>query len=272
MPDTSDTRSSDPCCRDPAVDEVVVLDNLSRGEFSILTASRATKPARFVEADILDARSLERAVEGVDAVVHLAATVQLPTQDSEAHAFDQNNNWGSAQVASVIEAMPTVTTIVYMSSVTVYGPSERTIDVETTPRPNTFYGVTKLRGEAHFRRLAGPGRRVHVVRAGNVYGVNGATRFDTVVNRFLLDGRFKAMLRVIGDGEQTRSFITVDRLASSVAGLLQCSLPLRHVQLRRSHAIGDGHRRDRPVTGLGDPASPRRPGHEDAGRPGGAVG
>ena len=208
-----------------SVDEVVVFDNLSRGEFALFTARRAGGSARFIEADILDGRSLAAAMRGVDGVIHLAATVQLPTRDSEAHAFDQVNNWGSAQVAAAIEATPTVKTAIYLSSVTVYGPSDEPIDLSTTPKPNTFYGVTKLRGEAHFRRLATSNRRVHIVRAGNVYGVNDATRFDTVINRFLLDGRFKRSLRLMGNGLQTRSFIEVERLATSIGRLLQSEVP-----------------------------------------------
>lgn len=207
------------------VDEVVVFDNLSRGEFALFTARRAGSSASFVEADILDGRSLAAAMHGVDGVIHLAATVQLPTQDGEAHAFDQINNWGSAQVAAAIEESPTVTTAIYLSSVTVYGPSDNDIGPTTEPQPNTFYGVTKLRGEAHFRRLATADRRVHIVRAGNVYGVNDATRFDTVINRFLLDGKFKRTLRLMGNGLQTRSFIQVERLALSIGRLLQSAAP-----------------------------------------------
>jgi UDP-glucose 4-epimerase len=204
------------------IDDVVVFDNLSRGEYSLFTARRAGASARFVEADILDGRSLADAMKGMDAVIHLAATVQLPTQDNEAHAFDQVNNWGSAQVAAAIEAEPSVTAAIYLSSVTVYGPAEDDIDTETVPQPNTFYGVTKLRGEAHLGRLASADRRIHIVRAGNIFGVNATTRFDTVINRFLLDGRFKRTLRVMGTGAQTRSFIEVDRLATAIVALL-CS-------------------------------------------------
>jgi UDP-glucose 4-epimerase len=201
------------------VERVVVVDNLSRGEFALFRGGRGGERAEFVEADVLDGRSLARVVADVDAVIHLAAAVQSPTQDTEAHAFDQVNNWGTAQLAGVIEDSE-VTTVLYLSSVTVYGTSDGLLTIESAPTPNTFYGVTKLRGEGHLTRLATDDRRVIVVRAGNVYGINAAVRFDTVVNRFLLDGRFKRRLKVLGSGEQIRSLIEVERLARALVAIV----------------------------------------------------
>ncbi len=80
--------------------EVTVLDNLSRREYALFSGHRSNGAVEFVEADILDGRSLAKAVQGVDVVLHLAASVQVPLRDGEAHAFDQVNNWGSAQVAA----------------------------------------------------------------------------------------------------------------------------------------------------------------------------
>lgn len=210
---------------DPRVDELIVLDNLSRGQYALFSGGRSRRPVRFVEADILDGRSLARAMRDVDTVVHLAASVHVPGRDSEAHAFDQVNNWGSAQVAAAIEAEPSVERVVYLSSITVYGSGEEVFTTRSQPSPNNFYGVTKLRGEAHFTRLTAPGRTVHVVRAGNVYGFNPAARFDSVVNRFLLDGRHRGRLRIEGSGEQTRSFVNVERLARALTTLLSSGYP-----------------------------------------------
>lgn len=53
--------------------------------------------------DILDGRTLEKALEGIDCVVHLAARVTTPFADSDAHSFDQVNHWGTAQLAYAIE-------------------------------------------------------------------------------------------------------------------------------------------------------------------------
>lgn len=211
---------------DPQIDEIVVFDNLSRRHYAVLWGKRTGGRSRFVEADILDERTLTRSLAGIDAVVHLAAAVHVPGRDGEAHAFDQVNNWGSAQVAGAIERTASVEHVVYLSSVAVYGESAGAVSATTSsPRPGNFYGVTKLRGEAHFTRLANTDRRVHVVRSGNVYGINPAARLDSVVNRFLLDGRFKRRLRVEGTGDQTRSFIHVRRLTRALAALLTSDLP-----------------------------------------------
>ena len=57
--------------------EVLVYDNLSYGGQSLLPLFIHDR-FRFVEADILDASALASALEGADAVVHLAALVGYP--------------------------------------------------------------------------------------------------------------------------------------------------------------------------------------------------
>ncbi len=204
----------------PTTSEIVVVDNMSRRQYALLWGRRARQPTRFIEGDILDGRMLLAALDGVDAVVHLAAAVHTPGRDSEAHAFDQVNNWGSAQVAAAIEQVPTITRAIYLSSIAIYGSADEPFTTASTPRPNSFYGVTKLRGEAHFERLTTDERIVHVVRSGNVFGLNAAARLDSVANRFLFDGKFHGRLRIEGSGAQTRSFIHIDRLATALVALL----------------------------------------------------
>ncbi|WP_051062992.1 NAD-dependent epimerase/dehydratase family protein [Ilumatobacter nonamiensis] len=204
----------------PWVDEVVLYDNLARREYSIFSAGIADGRAEFVLGDILDGRRLSRALEGVDAVIHMAAAVHAPRADSDAHFFDQVNNWGSGQVAQAVETSDSVTRLIYLSSVAVYGGGGSVHSTDATPRPNTFYGVTKLRGEGHFTRLRTKSRTVHIVRAGNVFGFNRAARFDGMINKLALDAKINRRIRIEGSGEQTRSVIEVDRLATALVSLL----------------------------------------------------
>ena len=53
--------------------QVTVIDNLSSGKIEHLEELRAPEKFRFVEADLLDRAALDRAMEGVDMVWHLAA-------------------------------------------------------------------------------------------------------------------------------------------------------------------------------------------------------
>jgi UDP-glucose 4-epimerase len=204
--------------------EIVVYDNLSRANYALFTAERLdAKPIRFVHGDLLDGRRLARAIQGAATVYHLAARVTTPFADHDAHAFEQVNHWGTAGLATAVEEAG-VAHVVYVSSVSVYGTGDQDAHEATPPQAQSFYGISKLRGEDHVRRLA-DACRIHVIRSGNVYGHNPAFRIDAVINRFLFEANFVGRVTVHGGGEQTRSFIHVDKLAGLLAALHDPAAP-----------------------------------------------
>jgi UDP-glucose 4-epimerase len=204
--------------------EIVVYDNLSRASYALFTgASLRGKPVRFVHGELLDGRRLARALDGADLVYHLAARVTTPLADHDAHAFEQVNHWGTAGLATAVEEAGRAH-LVYVSSVSVYGTPGEDADESTPPQGQSFYGVSKLRGEEHVRRLQGA-RRVHVVRSGNVYGYNPAFRIDSVINRFLFEAHFNGRITVHGGGSQFRAFIHVGKLAGLLAALHGPAVP-----------------------------------------------
>jgi uronate dehydrogenase len=114
----------------------------------VLTDSRpleATGEERFVEADLADRTAVARAVEGVDAVIHLGA---IPTEAS----FDELVGPNLIGTFNVFEAARRAgaTRIVYASSNHASGfyPVEQRLTGREPPRPDTLYGVTKAYGEA----------------------------------------------------------------------------------------------------------------------------
>lgn len=208
----------DSLARRPDVEEIVVYDSLSGSRYGFFMGRPTATPTRFVLGDILDERRLLRQLDGIDVVIHLAGLGDTPLGDHDSHRFDQVNNWGSAQVAQAIERTPSVRRAVYSSSVHVYGAGDIEFDTSSTPSPTTFYGVTKLRGEAHFERLIAE-REVSIARCGNVYGFNPSVRFDGVVNRFVFDGRHVRRLTILGTGSQVRSLIEVGAAANALSAL-----------------------------------------------------
>jgi UDP-glucose 4-epimerase len=196
---------------------ITIYDNLSRKNFAFFTEAKfGHKPVRFIEGDILDGRTLKKALDGVDCVVHLAAKVTTPYADAEAHAFDQVNHWGSAQLAYAIEASPSVKRVVYLSSISVYGTGE-VIDEDTEPNSRSFYGSSKLDGERQINLLSGD-REVYILRSANVYGYNPSYRIDAVINRFMFNANFNGRVQINGSGEQSRAFIHVHKIATATRG------------------------------------------------------
>ena len=136
------------------VDEVIVYDNLNRGNFNLFLGNKRPEYSkiRFVEGDILDSRLLSRMLEGVEIVYHLAAKVTTPFANVDPHFFEQVNHWGTAELVYAIEKSD-VNQLVYTSSVGVYGSSDEEMTEESIPNPRTFYGISKFRGEQHVERL-----------------------------------------------------------------------------------------------------------------------
>lgn len=204
----------------PEISEIVIYDNLSRRNYAFFDHQKfVEKPIRFVQGDILDGRKLNEVLADVDAVFHLAAKVTTPMAEVDAHSYDQINHWGTAQVAYAAEQQG-VKHFVYLSSLSVYGDTQEAVDEQFSPQPRSYYGIAKLAGEAQILRLKEK-MRVHVIRSGNVYGYNPAYRIDAVINRFIFEAHFQGRLSIQGTGEQKRSFIHVDKLATALRQLLQ---------------------------------------------------
>ncbi len=222
----------------PDVDEVLVYDNLSRGNYNLLiVGGQPLSRVRIVRGDILDLRSLRASLQNVDIVYHLAARVTTPYSDESAHFYEQVNHWGTAELVSALEDSP-VSRLIFTSSVAVYGYSEQSVDVATPPNPKSYYGESKLRAEQQCERLAG---RIEttVVRCANVYGYSRSMRFDAVINRFLVAAHLGEPMVIQGSGQQVRSFAHVDTVAKTLECLIERPRPGVHNLVERSASIAD---------------------------------
>ena len=208
----------------PAVTDIVAYDNLSRGNYAFFLApGRSSEKVRFVQGELLDTRTLAHNLEGVEVVFHLAARVTTPFADRDAHLFEQVNHWGTAELTYAVEQSNSVRRLVYLSSAAVYGTSDEAVGVGSATHPVTVYGVSKLRGEGHVRRLS-PSVAAYVIRCGNVYGYSRSLRFDSVLNRFMFDARYQHRITIHGTGEQKRPFVHVRDVSQVLVRLLNTDL------------------------------------------------
>lgn len=206
-------------------DEIIIYDNLSRANYNLFIGrQKLSSKVRFVRGDLLDSRTVDKVVKGVDAVVHLAAHVTTPFADHEAHFYEQINHWGTAELVYAIENSD-VQSLLYVSSASVYGDSLEAVGHEDPLDPKTFYAISKMRGEQHVTRLQSDDFVARVVRCANVFGYSKSMRFDSVINRFMFDANFSRKLAIHGDGEQYRAFVHIDRAVNVLANLLSSDLP-----------------------------------------------
>lgn len=203
--------------------EIIIYDNLSRKNHNLLIADKIPgADIRFVYGDILDSHKLKKVIDGADVVFHLAAKVTTPFANEDPHLFEQVNHWGTAELSYILE-QSSVSTLIYMSSISVFGASEKIITEETTPDPKTYYGISKFNGEKMLTRL-NPTIKTYIIRCGNVYGYSKSMRFDAVINKFMFEAHFNNSISIMGSGNQQRAFIHIDKVSGALVKLLDLDL------------------------------------------------
>jgi len=164
--------------------------------------------------DITDPLAVQSAMQGIDAVVHLAALLHIVNPPAELRGKYEKINVGGT--AAVVDAAlkADVRRVVLASTIAVYGPSNGRILNENSPAcPETFYAQTKLAAEKivlNARRADGQPIGT-ILRFGAVYGAGIKGNYQRLL-RSLSRGRFVP----IGAGQNRRTLIYGKDLARAV--------------------------------------------------------
>jgi UDP-glucuronate 4-epimerase len=173
-----------------------------------LAVARGHDRFSFVNADLVTVDA-ERLLDGCDVVFHLAA--EPGVRSSWGQRFDRylRNNIRATQRLLEASARAPERRIVYASSSSVYGESERLPTPEhAPPQPLSPYGVTKLAAEQLCRLYhASHGVDAVALRFFSVYGPR--QRPDMAFRRFCEAAVARAPIDLYGDGRQTRDFTFV---------------------------------------------------------------
>lgn len=193
--------------------KVIVYDNFARGKLENL-GDIVHDPRVQINpfgGDIRETDILNKTLEGVDGVFHLAAMWLLHCKDFPRTAFDVNI-LGSFNVFEACVNQG-VERLVYSSSASVYGDAVTVPMTEEHPFMNrNFYGATKIASEAMARAFYDRYGLSYVgLRYMNVYGPNqDQTAAYTGVIPIMLNKIDENVSPIInGDGSQAYDFITV---------------------------------------------------------------
>jgi UDP-glucose 4-epimerase len=211
--------------------QVKVLDNLSTG--SINNLSDLLNAIEFVNGDVRDYNVVERAIRGVDAVVHLAALIDVAESVKKPDLYFYVNVKGTYNVA---KASKNVSILVFASSSAVYGEPIRVPISEDHPlMPRSPYAASKVSGEAFVNAFATQyGFRSIVLRFFNVYGPKQSRAYAGVISEFIRRVSKGEPLIIFGDGEQTRDFVHVSDIVNAIM------LSLKNEKARGVFNIGSG--------------------------------
>jgi UDP-glucose-4-epimerase GalE len=117
---------------------VIIFDNLSTG-FEFLASG-----FELIQGDILDAKALNGALHGIDAIMHFAAHAYVGDSVTNPKKYFHNNvEGGLALLNAALEA--DVKKVIFSSSCAVYGATAKVPIAEDIPRePVNPYGISKL--------------------------------------------------------------------------------------------------------------------------------
>jgi len=216
------------------------LDNLSTGRRDNLDGAWSDEQFTFLKGDVRDGATVERAVDGVDCVFHLAARTSVPASVEQPAETTAVNCTGTAAVFET--AREEDARVVFASSAAVYGSDVPVPTPEdATLTPESPYALSKQYGE----QLAGAaGVDAVSVRFFNVYGPrqDADGPYAAVIPAFVERMRAGERPVVYGDGEQTRDFVFVTDVIDAIVRAVE------HGNSGAVYNVGSGRRVS--ITGL----------------------
>ena len=190
--------------------EVVSFDDYSAGKKENLDSVRGRENVTELVGDITDAKSIRKAMAGVDTVFHEAASKKTVCMRDPSRDLAVNAGGALLLLQAAVELG--VEKFVHASTGSVYGePIEFPQTEMHRLHPVSYYGVSKLAGESYVNTFAHLfGLDTTVLRYFHVYGPRQeSSDVGGVVSIFLRRALQGHPLIVHGDGEQMRTFTWV---------------------------------------------------------------
>ncbi|MDK1736549.1 NAD-dependent epimerase/dehydratase family protein, partial [Dellaglioa algida] len=135
-----------------------------------------------------------------DSVIHVAAIVHSKRQTSE--LYYKINRDLSLEVAKKAKK-DGVSQFIFLSSMSVYGLDEGSIDAKTIPKPKNDYGKSKLAAEKLLLKEQSPNFNISIIRPPMIYGPGSRGNYN-VLRKIAL------MMPILPEIENRRSMLYID--------------------------------------------------------------
>lgn len=192
---------------------VTVLDSLLFGGEAIVPFLHHPN-FHFVKTDVTEPRAVRDALrdgwQKPDAAVHLAAIVGFPACQAVGRQVAWKYNVEATKLVFEQCADLGVGRFVFASTYSNYGLSQDGVAVteESPLNPQSLYAETKIAGEEFLIGHRDAGCAPLVFRFATLYGISPRTRFDLIVNQFVLEAFTKRSLIIYQRG-YSRSFVHI---------------------------------------------------------------
>jgi len=207
-------------------DEVVVLDDLSTGRFENIAHLDGKKDFHFVEGTILNEALVDKLVEKVDVVYHLAAAVGVDLIVKKPLESLTTNIKGSEIVLEMVhryhkKVLITSTSEIYGKNAN--GPLKEDDDrilgspLKSRWGYSTAKAVDEMLAYEYWRQKQVP---VVIVRLFNTVGPRQTGAYGMVVPRFVRQALKNEDVTIYGTGKQSRCFLHVRDVVDTLVKLM----------------------------------------------------
>ena len=199
---------------------VTVLDSLLFGGESLVPFLHHPN-FHFVKADVTEKRAVKDSLKGgwqkPEALIHLAAIVGFPACQAVGKQVAWRYNVEATKMAFGQAADLGVERFVFASTYSNYGLSEdgKPVTEESQLNPQSLYAETKIAAEEFLLSQKGSSCAPLLFRFATLYGLSPRTRFDLIVNQFVLEAFTKRQLIIYQRG-YSRSFVHIRDVARGV--------------------------------------------------------
>jgi nucleoside-diphosphate-sugar epimerase len=200
---------------------VRVLDSFIYGRKSLEDLAGNPR-CEVVEGDLRSIHTCVTALEGVNAVILLAAIVGDPASKVRPTETIETNVLAAQALASAAK-LQHISRFVYASTCSVYGVGADLLDEGAALNPVSLYARTKIASEEIILKMGDSYFAPTILRMGTLYGYSHRMRFDLVVNTMSMKSYTDKQILVFG-GKQWRPLLHVEDAAEVYMRCIEADL------------------------------------------------
>lgn len=191
--------------------KVKVLDWYIYGD-DVFAAVKNKDRLHEIKGDLRDTKLLERELQGIDAVIHLACISNDPSFELNP-AFGKSINYDATIQLVDLARKNGIKRFIYASSSSVYGvKKEKEVTEDLTLQPLTDYSKYKILCEKYLLQKTSKDFCVLILRPATVCGYSPRLRLDLTVNMLTIQALVNKKMTIFG-GSQMRPNIHIKDMA-----------------------------------------------------------
>lgn len=187
------------------------------------------RPFKQIVKDIRDIS--EKDLEGVTAIIHLAALSNDPLGELNPLLTHEINYVSSVRLASLAKRIG-IGRFIFSSSCSSYGiaPDDKPLTEEGKLNPITAYAKAKVETEKEISKLADDDFHPVFMRNATAYGISPSLRLDLVVNDLVARAYLTGRVTIMSDGTPWRPIVHVEDFCKAFLAALEAPIEKIHNQ------------------------------------------